>query len=216
MPYIPPKYFAGATTIVANDIQENLDGLRDYVSGNVRSTDLKTTNWAGPRHIMRGRLDPIANQYKLVSGVLAGRTSETNETSWISKSTTGSAGGSNPSFSYYPNSAITFELEQDAHVIMTFYASPVHPVGSSENTYLYIYVDGTDQITMTRNTSRSEEPPLGGATGYSGEHQARNNFAGYHMLTLSKGTHALTLKGYSDSIYTFLCNWGVSLEAYYK
>lgn len=216
MPYIPTKYFSAATTMVAEDIQEDLNGLRDYVSGDLRVTDYKTTSWAGPRHIMRGKYDPIVNSHKFTSGVLAGRNSETNEMSWVNKATTGAASGTTPSFAYFPNTAVTFYLEQEAHVIMTFYASPVNPTGSLKNTYLYIYVDETDQITMTRNTIRSEEPALGAPFGYRGEHQARNNFAGYHMTTLSKGFHSLTLKGYSNSLYTFLCNWGVSLETYYK
>lgn len=216
MPYIPPKYFAGATTIVATDVQENLDALRNYVSGDIRASDLSPTNWAGPRNIMRGRYDPIVNQYKLTSGVIASRNSETNETSWISRATTGSVGGTTPSFSCFPNSAISFYLEQDAHVIMQFYASPVNPLGTTDETKLFIYVDDTDRIAMSRNTIRSEVPAFGSAFGYSGEHQARNNFGGYLMRTLSAGQHSMSLKGTSTSSYTFLCNWGVSLEAYYK
>ena len=216
MPYTPTKYFTAATTMVAADIQEDLNGLRDYVSGDIRPTDYKTTSWAGPRHIMRGKYDPIVNSHKFTSGVVAGRNSDPNETSWVTKTTTGAAGGTTPSIAYMPNTAITFHLEADAHVIMQFYASPVNPLGSGGVTYIYIYVDGNDQITMTRNAISPEGGGAFPALGPAGVCDARNNFAGYHMTTLSRGTHSLSLKAYSESAFTFLCNWGVSVEAYYK
>ena len=214
MSYIPAKYFGSATTIVAADLQENLDRFKEYVSGSVRASDLKQTNWAGPRHIVRGKYDPIVNSHKFASGVSAYRNSEPNETSWVSRATTGAASGSTVSFSYMPNTGITFYLDADAYVIMQFYASPVNSLASG-TTYIYIYVDGTDQITMTRNAIRNEGAHPKASQGY-GIPSSRNNFAGYHMTSLSSGKHSLTLKAYSDAPSTFLCNWGVSIEAYYK
>jgi hypothetical protein len=216
MPYLPTKFFTGATTIVAEDVQENIDELRDYISGGLRATDFQTTSWAGPRHIMRGRYDPIVNSHRFTSGVNAGRNSEPNEMSWVNKGSTDAAGGSSPSYNYLPNSAVTFHLEASAHVILQFYASPVCPLwGASKRSRIYLALDDT-RILMTRNTIRSESPAFGPTVAYPGEHQSRNNFAGFHMATLSAGTHSLSLTGYTDSSNTFFCNWGVSVEAYYK
>ena len=219
MAYTPTNTFAVATTMVGADVQENLDGLKTYVCGTLRASDFATNSWAKPRHIVRGKYDTIVNNHSFASGLDAGRNSEANETSWVTRATTGAVSGSAATFSYYPNAAITFYLEQDAHVILQFYASPVNSfrnVSSQKDTYLYIYVDETDQITMSRNTIRSEADGALGGLGPPGVHDARNNFAGYHMTTMTKGYHSLSLKAYSTSLFTFLCNWGVSVEAYYK
>tara|TARA_R110002020_G_scaffold42826_4_gene125006 strand:+ start:6230 stop:6868 length:639 start_codon:yes stop_codon:yes gene_type:complete len=212
MAFTPTKYFTTATTIVGADIQENLDGLKDYVSGGMRALDLEPTSWATPRHIMRGRYDPIVNAHSFTSGINAGRNSKPNEMSWANRATTGSAAGTEASLTNLPNTSITFRLEADAHVIIQFYASPVNPyiadVPTLQAAHVYLYLDEVDQIAMSKNVIRSE--------GLDYVCNERNNFAGSHMATLSKGDHSLSLKAWQTSTFMFLCNWGISLEVYYK
>ena len=212
MAYIPTKYFTGTTTIVGADIQEDLDGLKDYVSGGMRETDLAPTNWAGPRHIMRGRYDPIVNSHSFASGISAGTSSKPNDMSWSNRAVTGSAAGTEASFSFLPNTSIDFHLEADAHVIVQFYASPVNSYLLDDSTiqaaHVYLYLDGTDQIAMSRNVSMSE--------GLSLSPPFRNYMGGSHMATILKGKHSFSLKAWQTSTFMFLYNWGVSLEVYYK
>ena len=73
MAYVVPNSFTTNTTIESDKVQENIDSIRNYLNGNVAASDISTASqWAAPKHVMKGLYNPINNRYEMQSGLVGG------------------------------------------------------------------------------------------------------------------------------------------------
>lgn len=216
MAYTPPNTFSASTTIQSTQVQSNLTDMKKYVNGEAVSGDLKTSaKWVEAKHILRGSYNPLSNVHDFVSGVAAGITSKPEEESWICDGPTGRIDPTTPDRVAYPNTGIEFYLEDNADVMFRFHASPITPddkKGDKKWSRIYIYLDES-RIIQTKMYA-TDYKHLGVS-----EHDPASHWRQWHNFYLAKnlaaGWHSITLRGYTTRRYSYLVDWGCTLEAYY-
>jgi hypothetical protein len=216
MPYVVPNTFAAGVAISAPDLQENVDEMRDYVDGNVSSTDLAATNWAKSKHIMRGHYSAIVNMHSFATGLCGGRASTGEEMSFLPEGPTGRNSPTDPDNAPFPNTSISFYLPFNADVFFQFTAGP-HTAydpnhGTTKGT---IFVDGVQALETQEMTFQGSFATTARSDFWIPHN--RNVWSGFHIVkNMAAGHHTIGIKGNTTSLYTFLMNFSVSLEAFYR
>lgn len=225
MPVIIPNTFANGSTIQANQLDENINAVQEYVCGGIVSGDLnvgfETQDIAKPEY------NPITNQLALITGPCGGQAFSTAEASftgicsqpsgeWDGSGTVGSNELSQETPVSVNKTGITFYLADTADVFFQFQGSPHTTAvsalkdatkGGYRHTRFYIYIDG-DKKTSTKMTAWDESPK---------PYKSRQFMSGfYFMPSMAKGYHSIDIKGFTDTNYTLLFTWSVSMEAYYQ
>jgi hypothetical protein len=216
MAYSPPNTFSATAVIVAADVQENLDEIKKYVNGSAVGGDLKSSSlWVEPKHIVQGYYNPLSNMHDFVSGVSGGMMSDPDDESWICDGPTARASPSSPDRVCYPNAGIEFYLESPADVLFKIHATPIMPDDAKVSSLwsrVYMFLDET-QISSTKMYTSNAKNSSPTETDPGGLWRQWHNF--YISKNLAAGWHSLTLRGYTTYRYSYLVDWGCTMEAYY-
>jgi len=221
MAYIKTKTFTAATAISAADIQENLDGVRDYLDGEIVPADI-APGWVEARHIMRGHYNPVSNVHDFATGVSGGFTAPLEDFSFLGDGPTGRNSPTAEVAVYVPQTSITFYLEATADVLFTFYGWPTIPIklgtgGTGANpTSVWVCIDGSTQSATKMSVSgNGDVSNVGGSIApHVVNTETWSNF--YLKESMTAGWHTIGLKGEAkDFAWCGLKNWGVTIEAFY-
>jgi hypothetical protein len=224
MAFTPVTMPAGtilATNAGSQGVQDNLDKMRNYVDGGVVAADLATDNWVDSKHVMRGHYNSIVNMHSFVTGLNGGYASKTQEMSFVGDGPTSRGAPSNPTETTFPNTGTSFFLRDTADVMFQFTAYPITPniqgsFTSSPLTKASVYVDGVRALETQVATRHISD---------AGSHQAGdfwlphnyNVWSGFFISSgLTGGEHTITIRGKTEGRYSFLMNFSVSLEAFYR
>ena len=221
MAYTPVTMPAGvvlSTNASGQGVQDNLDKMRNYVDGGIVAGDLAADGWVQPKHLMRGYYNPIVNVHSFVSGVTGSRTASEDEYSFIGEGYTGRSGSTNPDNITYPDTSINFFLRSPADLICQFSAYPVTPampaVDFNYTSLLYVFLDETKILGSQCRTAHFRSSTVGGNELIS---HFQNSWSGFYIAkNLAAGEHTISLRGYTRGRYSFLTQWSVSLEAFYR
>lgn len=215
MAFTPTSFVAGA--VPAATVQTNMDGVRDYIDGEIVVADLATDKWVQRKHVMRGYYSPITNGHNFVSGIQQGFSANEDEYSFICDGPTGRNDISSPEYNNYPNTAINFYLPEAADVFFEYTAYPITPdlpPNSFDASRAFIFLDETriaDSRAWTYHIAN---------TGSRFPYQlakCRNPWSGFYVAkNLAAGNHSIGLRGFSTARYSFLTKWSISLEAYFR
>ena len=220
MAFAPITIVAGPIT--ATSIQQNSDKMRNYVDGGVASADMATDNWAESKHIMRGHYNPIVNMHTFTTGLDGGYRSTSDEMSFVGDGPTGRGAPDNPVDMNFSNTGISFFLRSAADVMFQFTAYPITPsintIGTplSPLTKATVYIDGVKAYQTQVATRQIID---------AGSHQQSdfwiahnfNVWSGFFISkNLGEGDHSITIRGETEGRYSFLMNFSVSLEAFYR
>ena len=226
MAFTPVTIPAGsvlATNASNQGVQDNLDKMKNYIDGGVASADLATDSWAQAKHIMRGHYDPIANSHTFVSGINAGYSSSTDEMSFVGDGPTSRGAPSNPEEVSFANTAVDFFLRSNADVLFQFTAYPITPgsdatSGSGSGNPLStasVYLDG-DKKSETKVSTRLIKDGANRNQDAWLSHNW-NVWSGFFIAkNLAAGQHSFDIRGEVGGRYTFLMNFSVSFEAFYR
>jgi len=221
MAYTPTTMPAGAvlaTNAGGQGVQDNIDKMRNYVDGGVVSGDMATDNWVDSKHVMRGHYNSIVNMHSFVSGLNGGYTSERDEMSFVGDGPTGRGEPTNPSQTNFSNTGVSFFLRGTADVMFQFTAYPITPsvtaLASSPLTKASIYIDGVralqTQVATRHITDSHQDSDFWLAHNF-------NVWSGFFVSSgLGQGEHTITIRGETEGRYSFLMNFSVSLEAFYR
>tara|TARA_Y100001973_G_scaffold22377_1_gene33259 strand:- start:1123 stop:1803 length:681 start_codon:yes stop_codon:yes gene_type:complete len=226
MAFTPVTIPAGnvlATNASGQGVQDNLDKMKNYIDGGVASADLATDSWAQAKHIMRGNYNPITNSHTFVSGINAGYLSATSEMSFVGDGPTSRGAPAEPQEVSFPNTAIDFFLRSNADVLFQFTAYPITPgsdevSGSGDSNPLStasVYLDG-DKKSETKVSTRLIHDGANRNQDAWLSHNW-NVWSGFFIAkNLAAGQHSFDIRGEVGGRYTFLMNFSVSFEAFYR
>ena len=224
MAFTPVTIPAGtivATNPAGEGLQNNLNKMRDYVDGGVAAGDLATDGWVDAKHVMRGHYNPIVNMHTFATGLDGGYSSATDEMSFVGDGPTGRGAPDNPVDMNFPNTGTSFFLRSAADVMFQFTAYPITP---SINTSLVIspltkatvYVDGVKAYQTQVATRHIIDNAQHQGTDFWLAHNF-NVWSGFFISkNLGEGEHTITIRGETEGRYSFLMNFSVSLEAFYR
>tara|TARA_Y100001968_G_C19436676_1_gene760091 strand:+ start:2603 stop:3268 length:666 start_codon:yes stop_codon:yes gene_type:complete len=221
MAYTPVTMPAGAilaTNPAGQGVQDNLDKMKDYVDGGVAAADIAADGWVESKHIMRGHYNPIVNMHSFVSGLNGGYTSNENEFSFVADGPTARGAPDDPEQTTFSNTGTSFFLRGTADVLFQFTAYPITPsvqvLAESPLARASVYIDGV-RAFQTQVATRHI---------YDG-HQLSdfwlphnwNVWSGFFVSSgLGQGEHTITIRGETEGRYSYLMNFSVSLEAFYR
>ena len=225
MPLIVPNTFAAGNTIEGSKLDENINSTQQYINGGIAKTDIK--DGFETQDLAKGDYNPQTNQLSLITGPVGGQSYSTAQASFtgIAGSPSGEWDGTGTVkgniLSQETNvglnkTGITFYLAQSADVFFQFQGSPHTTAisnlkdsvkGGYRHTRFYIYVDGK-KMTSTKMTTWDEK---------SKPYKTRQFLSGFYLSpSLAKGYHTIDIRGFTDTDYTLLFTWSVSMEAYYQ
>ncbi len=203
-------------------LQDNLDKMKNYVDGGAASGDIAADGWVQPKHMIRGYYNPIVNMHSFVTGLDGGYVSAVNEKSFVGDGPTARGAPDNPEDVSFSNTGISFFLRSPADVMFSFTAYPITPsiktLDSAPLTKAAVFLDGSKFLETqlsTRHTIYSA----------STNHQESdfwlphnfNVWSGFFISkNLAAGEHSLSIRGKTEGRYSFLMNFSVSLEAFYR
>lgn len=198
-------------------LQDNLDKMKNYVDGGVASGDIAADGWVQPKHIMRGHYDPISNMHTFVTGLDGGYASRFNEMSFVGDGPTARGTPANPEDVSFSNTGISFFLRSPADVMFSFTAYPITPsidmVTTNYLTNAAVFLDGSKSIETqmsTRHNGKRQD------SDWWLPHNS-NVWSGFFISkNLAAGEHSFSIRGKTDGRYSFLMNFSVSLEAFYR
>ena len=222
MAFTPVTIPAGAilaTNPGGQGVQDNLDKMKNYIDGGVIAADIESDNWVQAKHIVRGHYNPITNMHTLTTGLDGGYSSGPGEMSFVGDGPTGRGAPSTPTDMNFSNTGMSFFLRSAADIMFQFTAYPITP--SIKNidspiTKATVYVDGvklyetqsaTRHIADNVNYQRSDFWLAHNFNVWSGFFISKN---------LGEGEHTITIRGETEGRYSFLMNFSVSLEAFYR
>lgn len=215
MAYSPTHTFPTPSGVVeANEVKDNLEGVKDYIDGGMASGDLATTEWVEPKHIARGHYQGLNGTHKFTSGLVSGRVSSSSERSYLGDGPTGRTTASEKTYKDFPNTGRTFYLDAPADVMFQISAAPISPALNYatkvlQRTHAKLMVDGTliDDLHLTTFRFHTVANAQGDTT---------KSWSGFYVMkNLAAGEHTISLQGFCEGRYTYLSGWSLSLEAYY-
>jgi len=225
MPIVIPNTFADGSTIQANQLDENINTTQEYINGGIDTADIadgfETQDLAKPDY------NPQNNLLNLITGPVAGQSFSTAQASftgicsqasgeWDGTGTTDGNILDQETIVGLNKTGITFYLAQAADVFFQFQGSPHTTAvsnlkdatkGGFRHSRFYIFIDG-EKMTSTKMTTWDES---------SKPYQTRQQLSGFYLRpSLPAGYHTIDIKGFTDTNYTLLFTWSVSMEAYYQ
>jgi hypothetical protein len=219
MAYVVPNSFTTNTTIESDKVQENIDEIRNYLNGNVAASDISTASqWAAPKHVMKGLYNPINNRYEMQSGLVGGHPVFPYFHPGYFGSKFHDYGGSGRGV--VPNCGVDFYLEADAKVLFYFTISP-RPLAPKDTsspaiTLISLRIDGgainTSQNSFAaqievNNSGAAEEPIV--------SRYRRRTYSFQTVQELSAGEHFFQLVGQSGSSSVPMKFYSYSIQAFY-
>jgi hypothetical protein len=225
MPLIIPNTFNAGDTIEANLVQENMNGVQEYVNGKIDTADI--ADGFETRHLMRGEYNPITNQLSLITGIMGGQTYSTAQSTftglcappsgeWDGTGTVQSNILEQETDVSVANTGITFYMAQAGDVFFQFQGTPLSSQVSSlkdatkggyRRSRFYIYLDGVKQSHTMMTTFDESTGPM----------KCRHPISSFWYYTdLPAGFHTFDIKGFTDTRYSLMFSWSVTLEAWYQ
>ena len=225
MPLVIPNTFVNGATIQANQLDENINSVQEYINGGINTADIKDefeTN-----DLAKGEYNPQTNELSLITGPVAGQSFSTAQASftgicaapsgeWDGTGTVGTNILDAETIVGLNKTGITFYLAQPADVFFQFSGSPHSTAKSSlkdsvkggyRHSRFYLFVDGK-KMTSTKMTTWDET---------SKPYKTRQFLSGFYLSpSLPAGYHTIDIKGFTDTDYTLFFTWSVSMEAYYQ
>ena len=223
MAFTPVTIPAGtilSTNPAGEGLQDNLDKMRDYVDGGMVAADLATDGWVEAKHVMRGHYNPIVNMHAFVTGLDGGYSSATNEMSFVGDGPTGRGAPDNPEDTNFSNTGVSFFLRSAADVMFHFTAYPITPsidsLDAGPLTKATVYIDGVKALETQCSTRHIIDLSSHQQTDFWLSH-CQNVWSGFLISkNLGGGEHTITIRGETEGRYSFLMNFSVSLEAFYR
>jgi hypothetical protein len=221
MAFTPVTIPAGnvlATNASGQGVQNNLDKMVEYVDGGVASGDIATDGWVQAKHIMRGHYNPIVNMHSFVSGLNGGYSSPASEMAFVGDAPTARGTPSNPEDVSFSNNAVDFFLRDSADVMFTFTAYPITvPItglATGPLTRAAVFLDGV-RSAETQMATRHVTNIHQGSDFFLAHNF--NVWSGFFISkNLAAGPHSFDIRGRTKGRYSFLMNFSVSLEAFYR
>jgi len=211
-----PNTFTSGTTIEADKIQENVDAIKEYLQGEILTSDIGE-DWVEPQHIMKGVYFSTNNTYEMVSGVHVGTPVSELPVwnpgyagAWLGE---GNVPGATPA-------GISFYIEKEADVFLQFQLSPRLPAfdASADGGALEIRLDGAETNESQCRFSVEWDLIDNLATGVDGFGFYRRRFYQSSMLfpVVSAGYHHISLyyRGSPTAVPLKFCSY--SLKALYR
>jgi hypothetical protein len=120
MAYTKPNTFADGTTLVAADVQGNVDALRVYLHNNVVQADLLASKWVDTRHIQPPTVDAIGGLQHGVTGYQGGQWSGALVNLQFVTSYLNGAGrnSSTSEWRRVPNTSFELDLRRNAKILL--------------------------------------------------------------------------------------------------
>ena len=219
MAYVVPNTFTANTVIESEKIQQNMDGIRNYINGDVAGSDLSTvTKWAEPKHVMKGLYNPIQNRYEMQSCVAGGHPVFAIFHPGYFGARFHDFGGSGRGA--VPNTSVDFYLETAAKVLFYYTLSvrPLAPLDTStpKQTIVSLRIDGTP-INTSQNAYASQiEVNDSGTTAEPIVSRYRRRCWSFQTIVeLDAGEHFFELVGQSGSTSVPLKFYSYSIQAFY-
>ena len=229
MSYLEPNIIAGSTSIDADDIRENLDAIKKYISTGIAAADIDSgVKWIDTKHIMKPEYSGLLNTGTFVSGFLGGK-SYTVPSSYLSKyNTKRIASSTDYPWSFIPNTTIIIEIPRQVNLLM-FQLSAWNISDTNENTYwgeaeLELVIKASnitvDDIannlglkTHTIGYSSEEYASVGAAS--TVEQLLRQPYQTFYMLEdVGPGFYTVSLIGRSAISKTAFYAWSFSAESW--
>ena len=219
MAYVVPNTFSDNTTIESDKVQENIDTLRNYINGNVAASDISTaTEWAEPKHVMKGLYNPIQNRYEMQSGVVGGHPVFPIFHPGYFGARFHKFGGSGRET--VPNCSVDFYLETDAKVFF-YYTISVRPLAPKDTstptqTLISLRLNGSPintsqnsiaELIEVNNSGTANEPIVGP--------YRRRTYSFQTVQDCSAGENFFELVGQSGSTSVPLKFYSYSIQAFY-
>ena len=193
--------------------------MRNYVDGGAVAADLAADGWVQPKHIMRGYYNPITNTHTFVSGLDGGYSSAVNEMSFVGDGPTSRGAISNAEEVSFSNTGVGFFLRDPADVMFSFTAYPITPpipnlIGKL--TKASVFLDGEKELETQLSTRHVTHDLNHQNSDFWLSHNF-NVWSGFFISkNLAAGEHSFSIRGKTEGRYSFLMNFSVSLEAFYR
>jgi len=219
MAYVVPNAFSANTKIEADKVQENIDGIRNWLNGDVAGADLSTAStWCEPKHVMKGLYNPINNRYEMQSQLTCGHPVFPFFHPGYFGSKFHALGGSGRGV--VPNCSVDFYLEYPAKVLFYFTISPrplaPDDTSSPTQTLISCRVDNV-AVNSTQQTFAEQVEVNGSGTGNEPivSPYRRRTYSAQFVKELDAGEHFFTLVGQTGSTSVPLKFYTYSISAFY-
>tara|TARA_R110000744_G_scaffold43297_11_gene97255 strand:- start:1141 stop:1812 length:672 start_codon:yes stop_codon:yes gene_type:complete len=219
-----PVTIPGGTILATNPggqgAQDNLDKMKDYIDGAVATADIATDGWVQAKHVMRGHYNPITNMHTFATGLDGGYSSERDEMSFVGDGPTGRGAPTNTVDMNFSNTGMSFFLRSAADIMFQFTAYPITPSINLQNvsplTRATVYIDGVKSHETQMATRHITDLSSHQTSDFWLAHNF-NVWSGFFISkNLGEGEHTITIRGETEGRYSFLMNFSVSLEAFYR
>jgi len=124
MAFTPPNTFVATTTLEAAELKENFDALKDYLHGEVISSDLTASQWVQTKHVQPPVYEPFTMLQHGITGIQGGQWAGgiDSRMTFITSAMTGQgtkSGGTN--WVSVPGTAVRLKLRRDARVLYHYW-----------------------------------------------------------------------------------------------
>ena len=218
MAYVKPNTFSDGTTLLAAEVQGNVDALRIYLHEGIVQADLLNSQWVDTRHVQPPRFDPLTGLQHGVTGQQGGQWSGALvrlqfSTSYVTGNGFASSAGD---WRRLPNT--TFDIDVPA-------VSGRTPAIGDRYSYVCPYVGTMDlagrnnydpqEIRNNANGFRSGTPfgpdrPYSTCNGYG-----RRTGVKAKTLTAGADVTPIGLCTWSQIDRSAVINWSIALEVWY-
>jgi len=123
MAYTPPNTFADGTTLVAAELEGNLQALRAYLHRSVLSGDIETSKWIDTRHVQPPDYDAFTGLQHGVTGYQGGQWAGGTQIrlQFATKYLSGNGRPESETFHAIPQSAVSLALRQPAFCLFHYW-----------------------------------------------------------------------------------------------
>ena len=239
MAYVKPNTFSDGTTLLAAEVQGNVDALRIYLHEGIVQADLLNSQWVDTRHVQPPRFDPLTGLQHGVTGQQGGQWSGALvrlqfSTSYVTGNGFASSAGD---WRRLPNTTFDIDVRRNAKILMHWSVemeggpddvpavSGRTPAIGARYSYVCPYVGTMDlagrnnydpqEIKNNANGFRSGTPfgpdrPYSACNGYG-----RRTGVKARTLTAGADVTPIGLCTWSQIDRSVVINWSIALEVWY-
>ena len=225
MAYTPSKTWASGNTLLASDLMNNLDGMKEYSHSITSAGDLRAAQWVDTKHIMPGTIDAQTSITSNASGMYGGQQHSwqslnyTFLTRWNSSRTSATARNL-----IIPQTYFTLQLGRPATVYYQWWLqAQTRRDGYDMHEMSYFFAtdrpenwapSGGVHKMVSQNVTRTM---AGLASGNAGVNiTGTRSFSGFEVVDpTAVSQFAIGLRGRSDVGQCAIFSWGVSIELFY-